>query len=99
VLLCCIQNVLSAEELAAHTGPESVYLAILGHVFDVSKGARFYTGESGYAHFAGKDATRAFVTGERAARDACVCVCVCVCVVCDRVMGRRRRWVHGGTHE
>ena len=58
------QRVLSRAELATHVeGGSSIYLAILGHVFDVTKGSRFYTGDSQYAFFAGKDATRAFVTG------------------------------------
>lgn len=39
-------------------------LAILGKVFDVSKGARFYDAGRQYAFFTGRDGSRAYVTGE-----------------------------------
>lgn len=42
-----------------------IYLAILGRVFDVSKGKDFYgPGAGGYSGFAGRDGSRAFVTGK-----------------------------------
>ena len=54
-------------ELAAH-GPDGplkpVLLAILGRVYDVSKGEVYYGPEGGYNFFAGIDGSRAFVMGE-----------------------------------
>lgn len=41
-----------------------VYLALLGKVFNVEKGRKHYAGNGGYSFFAGRDATRAFVTGD-----------------------------------
>ena len=41
-----------------------IYLAILGHVFDVSTGAKHYAEKMGYQHMAGRDASRTFATGE-----------------------------------
>lgn len=56
---------ISQETLSAY-GPSSettLALSIVGHVFDVSTGRRFY-GEGGpYSGFAGRDATRSFATG------------------------------------
>jgi hypothetical protein len=55
------------EELAARVGdpPGSpVWLAFLGEVFDVTAGARHYGPGGGYHFFAGRDATRAFSTGD-----------------------------------
>ena len=37
---------------------------MLGQVFDVSKAPQFYGPEGGYGFFAGRDASRAFVTGD-----------------------------------
>jgi hypothetical protein len=39
-------------------------LSIVNHVFDVSKGAKFYGRGGHYAGFTGRDATRAFATGK-----------------------------------
>lgn len=39
-------------------------LSILGEVFDVSKGAKHYGRGGGYQGFTGRDASRAFVTGD-----------------------------------
>jgi predicted heme/steroid binding protein len=39
-------------------------LAILGEVYDVSAGTEFYADGQGYNCFVGRDASRAFVTGE-----------------------------------
>lgn len=41
-----------------------IYLAILGRVYDVRKGEKNYGRGGGYNCFTGKDATRAFVTGD-----------------------------------
>ncbi|XP_022101131.1 neuferricin-like [Acanthaster planci] len=60
-------RLLSKEELAQYDGNEGskgLYLAVFGQVFDVKKGARHYGPGGGYEFFAGRDATRAYVTGE-----------------------------------
>lgn len=63
----------TAAELRTHDGTPQhaggpgggrIYLAILGDVFDVSTGARHYAAGKSYAHFAGRDASRSFATGE-----------------------------------
>nr|CAG4638611.1 EOG090X0A5G [Cyclestheria hislopi] len=41
-----------------------IYLAIMGKVFDVTKGVEYYGPGGGYSFFAGIDGTRAFVSGE-----------------------------------
>mmetsp|Transcript_26064 Transcript_26064/g.73914 ORF Transcript_26064/g.73914 Transcript_26064/m.73914 type:complete len:368 (-) Transcript_26064:18-1121(-) len=60
------------EELAQYDGVVKPrrYLAIVGHVFDVTDGAA-YTENGGYGFFVGKDASRAFSSGhfEGAAED------------------------------
>ncbi|CAI5481417.1 unnamed protein product [Closterium sp. Yama58-4] len=56
----------SAEELARYNGSKKgvpLLLGILGDVFDVTKGRKHYGKGQGYNHFAGRDATRAFVSG------------------------------------
>ncbi|GFS38717.1 neuferricin [Trichonephila inaurata madagascariensis] len=61
------QLLLSPEELKSYDGgPDSkgLYLAILGEIFDVEKGAQHYRPGGGYAFFAGRDATRAYITGD-----------------------------------
>lgn len=51
------------EEVAKYVTEEKLYLCILGHVFDVTKGKGYYkTGET-YHCFIGRDGTRAFVSG------------------------------------
>ncbi|XP_040857507.1 neuferricin [Ochotona curzoniae] len=55
------------EELARYRGgPEDpgLYLALLGRVYDVSSGRRHYEPGAHYRGFAGRDASRAFVTGD-----------------------------------
>eukprot|EP00198_Chlamydomonas_reinhardtii_P006359 XP_001695695.1 predicted protein [Chlamydomonas reinhardtii] len=54
------------EALKLYDGKKNapMYLAILGSVFDVTKGRKKYDGEKGYGFFIGKDATRAFITGD-----------------------------------
>eukprot|EP00908_Phaeocystis_cordata_P013537 Transcript_24603.p1 GENE.Transcript_24603~~Transcript_24603.p1 ORF type:complete len:303 (-),score=88.93 Transcript_24603:67-894(-) len=56
---------LQPAELKPFTGHEgrSIFLAILGDVFNVSTGARHYAPGHAYAHFAGCDSSRAFATG------------------------------------
>jgi len=62
-------RVFTESELALYhgKGPSGrIYLAVLGEVFDVTPGDRFYSAQtqSEYKVFAGRDASRAFVTGE-----------------------------------
>lgn len=45
-------------------GNEKIYLAFLGIVYDVTKGARHYSPGNAYSFFAGKDASKAFITGQ-----------------------------------
>jgi len=57
---------LTSEQLALFNGsdPEKpIYLAINGTVFDVTEGRHTYGPGGSYEVFAGRDATRAFVTG------------------------------------
>jgi len=61
------ERVFSADELAKYVGTEGspgLYLAMLGVVYDVSTGPQYYGPGGGYTFFAGKDASRAFVTGQ-----------------------------------
>ncbi|KAL2628787.1 hypothetical protein R1flu_013473 [Riccia fluitans] len=56
----------SPEELAKYNGSDPklpVLLGIVGSVFDVSKGRKHYGPGGGYSHFSGRDASRAFVSG------------------------------------
>ncbi|KAK2816344.1 hypothetical protein Q7C36_022615 [Tachysurus vachellii] len=60
-------RLLSQEELSLYQGREDskgLYLAILGQVFDVEKGRKHYGPAGSYRFFTGRDASRAFVTGE-----------------------------------
>lgn len=54
------------DELKSFNGIDKdiLYLAILGQVFDVSKGAKHYGPGQSYHVFVGQDATRCFVTGQ-----------------------------------
>lgn len=56
----------SAEELANFKGDDDgpIYLAVMGLVYDVTKGRDFYGPGGGYAFFTGIDGSRAFVTGD-----------------------------------
>jgi hypothetical protein len=58
-------RVFSSIELATF-GPtrQRVYLAILGRVYDVTAGAEKFYRTGGYAGFAGRDGSAAFVTGD-----------------------------------
>ena len=56
----------TATELAQYDGDDPskpVYLALMGKVFDVSAGAKYYGKGGSYAYFSGKDASRAYITG------------------------------------
>ncbi|XP_064460658.1 neuferricin-like [Ornithodoros turicata] len=60
-------GVFSSEMLEAYDGSANsrgVYLAVLGRVYDVQKGAEHYRPGGGYSHFAGRDASRAYITGD-----------------------------------
>lgn len=53
------------EDLEKYSQSNSgLYLAILGKVYDVGTGERFYGPDGGYHFFTGRDASRAFVTGD-----------------------------------
>ncbi|KAM4702468.1 neuferricin [Discoglossus pictus] len=61
------QTLLGREELSRYTGGEGspgIYLAVLGQVFDVQKGHKHYGPGGSYSFFTGKDASRAYVTGD-----------------------------------
>ena len=62
---------MTREELAAHDGVGSadgqIWIAVIGEVFDVTAGWKFYGPEGGYRGFAGCDGSRAFHTGDFAA--------------------------------
>ncbi|CAL9763114.1 unnamed protein product [Musa acuminata subsp. burmannicoides] len=56
----------TVEELSLYNGTEDglpILLGILGSVFDVTKGKTHYGPGGGYHHFSGRDASRAFVSG------------------------------------
>ncbi|EXC35016.1 hypothetical protein L484_017717 [Morus notabilis] len=60
------QRLFNVEELALYNGTDEglpILLGILGSVYDVSKGKSHYGKGGGYNHFAGRDASRAFVSG------------------------------------
>ncbi|XP_004502079.1 membrane-associated progesterone-binding protein 4 [Cicer arietinum] len=60
------QRLFSTEELALFNGTDEglpILLGILGSVFDVTKGKSHYGSGGGYNHFSGRDASRAFVSG------------------------------------
>lgn len=59
--------ILNKEQLALFDGTrpsKPVYLAILGRIYNVDKGKKHYGKGGGYHFFAGRDATRAFVSGD-----------------------------------
>ncbi|KAK8949313.1 Membrane steroid-binding protein 2 [Platanthera zijinensis] len=56
----------AVEELAPYNGTDEnlpILLGILGSVFDVTNGKSHYGPGGGYHHFSGRDASRAFVSG------------------------------------
>ena len=61
------ERLFTVAELSRYDGsPDSLglYLSFLGVVYDVSKGAQHYKPGESYSMFAGKDATKAFITGD-----------------------------------
>lgn len=61
------ERIFTKAELKEYDGSvdgKGPYLAVLGQVFDVSKGKDKYGPGMGYGFFSGIDGTRAFVTGE-----------------------------------
>lgn len=59
-------RVWTTDDLALHDGEDQskpLLLAIMGEVYDVGPGARFYAPGQGYSGMAGKDASRAMSTG------------------------------------
>ncbi|VBB33804.1 unnamed protein product [Acanthocheilonema viteae] len=59
--------VLTKEQLSFFDGTrpsKGTYLAILGRIYDVQKGAKHYGPGGSYNFFAGRDATRAFISGD-----------------------------------
>ena len=59
------ERIFTAEELSQYDGNRStrIYLAVLGEVYDVTDGEGYYGPGQGYSCFAGRDGSRAFVTG------------------------------------
>ncbi|XP_045597658.1 neuferricin [Procambarus clarkii] len=61
------ERIFTVEELARYDGREGnkgPYLALLGRVYNVKKGKKFYGTGGGYEFFSGRDGSRAFVTGD-----------------------------------
>lgn len=57
---------LTDQELSAYDGKDAskpVYIALNGTIYDVSAGRHVYGPGGSYSFFAGRDATRAFITG------------------------------------
>lgn len=55
------------EALAKFNGENDevpIYLSILGSVYDVTKGKKHYGSGCSYSYFAGRDASKSFITGE-----------------------------------
>ncbi|XP_059828928.1 neuferricin [Hypanus sabinus] len=60
-------RIFSKAELSRYTGGKGspgLYLAVLGQVFDVDRGRRHYGPGGSYHFFTGRDACRAFVSGD-----------------------------------
>lgn len=60
-------RLLTQEDINKFDGSDEnlpIYLVIVGEVFDVSRGKGFYGEGAGYNAFAGRDGSRAFITGE-----------------------------------
>ncbi|XP_011863598.1 PREDICTED: neuferricin isoform X2 [Vollenhovia emeryi] len=59
------ERMFTTSELQRYTNLEDgLYLSILGHVFDVTKGEKHYGPGKNYYAFTGRDASLAFITGE-----------------------------------
>lgn len=62
-----VDRLFTEEYIKSFTGEgerKALYLVILGNVFDVTKGKRFYGPGQNYHAFLGRDASRAFITGD-----------------------------------
>ncbi|XP_053678577.1 neuferricin homolog [Anopheles nili] len=61
-----VEQIFTDTDLLQYNGKESeyLYLVILGHVYDVTKGLKHYGLGQAYHMFIGHDASRSFVTGE-----------------------------------
>ncbi|KAG2495230.1 hypothetical protein HYH03_006504 [Edaphochlamys debaryana] len=59
-------KVFDKKSLSLYNGQKNApyYLAIMGEVFDVTKGKKHYAEDKGYGFFVGRDASRAFITGD-----------------------------------
>ncbi|KAJ7184029.1 hypothetical protein O6H91_Y538900 [Diphasiastrum complanatum] len=63
------------EELSKHNGSDDslpIFLSILGSVFDVTLGRQHYGLNGRYNYFAGRDATRGFITGQSTGTFLCI---------------------------
>ena len=59
-------KIFTSNELKRYDGTDPskpLYLAIIGEVYDVTKGEKHYGKDQAYSGFAGKDGSRAFATG------------------------------------
>ncbi|KAK6921384.1 Cytochrome b5-like heme/steroid binding domain [Dillenia turbinata] len=67
-----LPSLFTVEQLSLYNGTDDtlpILLAILGSVFDVTKGKSHYGVGGGYNHFSGRDASRAFVSGNFTGED------------------------------
>ncbi|UJR26163.1 hypothetical protein I4U23_007507 [Adineta vaga] len=62
------ERLFTHDELGTYT-KDQLYLAILGHVFDVSSAPRFYSSTGSYKFYTGRDASRSFHTGKSSEED------------------------------
>jgi len=62
------ERLFTVDELQAYTKDE-LYLAILGHVFNVSSKPKFYSSTGNYKFYTGRDASRSFHTGGSSTED------------------------------
>uniref|UniRef100_A0A224XVH9 Putative heme/steroid binding protein n=1 Tax=Panstrongylus lignarius TaxID=156445 RepID=A0A224XVH9_9HEMI len=59
------EKLFTKQELSSFDGTNrKLYLSILGRVFDVTKGRKYYAPGEHYHGFIGRDASRAFITGD-----------------------------------
>lgn len=59
------ERLFTVQELSRYDGSEGLlYLALLGVVYDVQTGSKHYAKGAAYHHFVGRDASRAFITGD-----------------------------------
>eukprot|EP00041_Stephanoeca_diplocostata_P032701 m.1055576 g.1055576 ORF g.1055576 m.1055576 type:complete len:479 (+) comp24193_c0_seq2:95-1531(+) len=80
---------MSAEELREFNGLDGapLYLAIMGRIYDVSRGSAFYAPGRSYHHYVGKDATRSFATG--CTREECLVPSLAGCTESQKQEARR----------